>query len=55
VREVADAADARVRLACCGVDQRNVAAGPFDNQPKIAGTAQLRAGAGVEQEGKDEA
>ena len=46
VGKIAEAADAGVGLTCRGVDQRDVAAGPFDNQAEIAGAAQLRAGAG---------
>ena len=42
MREVAEAADARIGLARRGVDQRDVTAGPFDDQPKIAGAVEVK-------------
>ncbi|EXI66616.1 MAG: hypothetical protein AW08_02521 [Candidatus Accumulibacter adjunctus] len=50
VRQVAETADAGVRLPLRGVDEGHVAAAAFDDDAEVAGTAQGRRGAAGEQQ-----
>ena len=55
MRQVAQTGDARIGLLDAGINQRDMATGPLDDQTEITRATQLRTGTGIQEENQEKA